>query len=130
MARLATKQQLYFHPSECQTCWLQTCHLSGLLTQLLHQLGHTHTPSFLPVQCHVSIVSPHQGGEGVPDTVVEGLKGELKEAQSGLQRRDDVISKLTSDNIRLVQQLEQLWQKVHLPHGTLSPLQSTEQSFT
>ena len=78
----------------------------------------------------MSIASPHQGGEGVPDTVVEGLKGELKEAQSGLQRRDDVISKLTSDNIRLVQQLEQLWQKVHLPHGTLSPLQSTEQSFT
>ena len=42
MARLATKQKLYFHPSECQTCWLQTCHLAwpGLLTQLLY---HTHT---------------------------------------------------------------------------------------
>ena len=32
-----------FYPSECQICWLQTSHPSGLLTQLLHQLGHTHT---------------------------------------------------------------------------------------
>ena len=28
-----------FYPSECQTCWLQTCHPSGLLIQRLHQLG-------------------------------------------------------------------------------------------
>ena len=46
MARLATKQIIScnFQLSECQTCWLQTCYSSGLLTQLLHQLGpHTHT---------------------------------------------------------------------------------------
>ena len=64
------------------------------------------------------------------DVGVEGLRSELREAQSGLQRRDEVISKLTGDNTRLVQQLEQLWQRVHHSRGTLSPLLSPEQSFT
>ena len=75
------------------------------------------------------LFSVRQGGEGAPEAVVEGLRGELREAQGGLQRRDEAISKLTSDNIRLVQQLEQLWQRVHRSQGSLSPLLSPEQSF-
>ena len=47
--RLVTKQNPNFQPSKCQTCWLQICHTSGLLIQLLLTLGHTHTPHTYPL---------------------------------------------------------------------------------
>ena len=50
MSRLVTEQKPNFQLSECQTCWLQICHTSGLLIQLLATPGqhtrtrtHTHT---------------------------------------------------------------------------------------
>ena len=44
MSRLVTKQKLKFQSSACQTCWLQICHTSGLLFQILLKLGkHTQT---------------------------------------------------------------------------------------
>ena len=42
MARLATKQRCNFHPSECQTCWLQTCHPSSWTTHPASAPTHTH----------------------------------------------------------------------------------------
>ena len=44
MSRLVTKQKPNFQPSECQICWLQICHTSGLLFQVLLTLDtRTHT---------------------------------------------------------------------------------------
>ena len=38
-----------FQPSACQTCWLQICHTSGLLIQLLHTHTHIHSRMTFPI---------------------------------------------------------------------------------
>ena len=60
MTRLVTRQKQNFQPSECQACWLQTCHTSGLLIQLLLTLRHTYTQRKTPIRKHLQLHTVHK----------------------------------------------------------------------